>query len=214
MCKLQPRQHRHQGLRNEAGARSSPRGGSRLADSCGHPSAFESTGSSTRNRESAPGSPNPRGAHSHPDRVIGCRLLQMQELLRNATTPFSSHHHLLTPGQGVPRWRPASAPLTMGDGSCLAPEPVRPTTAPPNPFRPSTPAQSCHSSPPTYLLLPSIIPRGTLGSSATLWYGCRHPDDNIVEWEPFSCPTASWAMLSDASSTRSCASSPTASWSG
>lgn len=160
MIKLQPRQHRHQGLRNEAGARSSPRGGSRLADSCGHPSAVESTGPSTRNRESAPGSPNPRGAHSHPDRVIGCRLLQMQELPRNATTPFSCP-------PPPPQFRPRGPATAPGHGSTSNGRWIMSCTSPCPPYHSTTQPLPSLNSGPILSFLPPVLP------PASLYYTAR-----------------------------------------
>lgn len=108
---------------------------------------YRCTASSTRNRESAPGSPNPRGAHSHPKSSHGCRPLRMQELLRNATTPFSSFPHLAHTRPRGPATAPGAAcsngPLPMGHVLLLhhVPAAALPPGQPPHPFRLSSPVQ-------------------------------------------------------------------------
>lgn len=100
-------QHRHQGLRNEAGT---PSFSTRWFPPPGHSLLIRvgsrCIASSTRNRLSAPGSPSPRGAHSH------LPIESWMPPSANAGTApkcdhaFASHH--LTSGQGVPRRHPGA----------------------------------------------------------------------------------------------------------
>lgn len=187
-------QHRHQGLRNEAGTPSfSTRWFPPLLIRVG----TRCTASSTRNRLSAPGSPSPRGAHSHPPSSHGCRPLRMQELLRNATTPFLPPPHIRPRG---PATAPGGVMLHHGPLPMDGPwdvlhqvrRPYQSTT------QPSLPSFQVRSNlvipfppvlpPASFILAGPWVLRNTMVRPP--------PDDNIVEWEPFSFPTASWAMLS------------------
>lgn len=153
-------QHRHQGLRNEAGTPSfSTRWFPPLLIRVGS----RCTASSTRNRLSAPGSPSPRGAHSHPPSSHGCRPLRMQELLRNATTPFlPTTSHPAKGSRDGTRGRDA-APWPTSNGPCLAPKSdALPEHYPAIPSVLSSPVQSRHTFSPRSISC-FLYTRGALG---------------------------------------------------
>lgn len=179
------------------GRRPSPRGGSRLfADSCGHPCASRLQPETVflhRDHQAHVG-PTPTSPSSH-----GCRPLRMQELLRNATTPlFFPPPHIrprgpaTAPGGGVMLHH---GPLPMDHVlHQVLRRPYQNTTQPSIPSVLSSPVQSRHSFPPVVRPPASFILAGPWVLRNTMVR--PPPDDNIVEWEPFSFPTASWAMLS------------------
>lgn len=169
---------------------SSPRGGSRHADSCGRPCAPRLQPETVN----CTGITKPTWGPLPPQSSHGCRPLRMQE-------PASKCDHAFTPTS-----HPAKGSRD-GTRACLmlhGPLPMvhvlhhvrRPTTrATTHPFRPSSPVQSRRSFPrsnlpASFILAGPWVLRNTMVRPP--------PDDNIVEWEPFSFPTASWAMLSDA----------------
>lgn len=191
------------------GSLSSPRGGSRLADSCGHPvhRVFNPKPSVCTGITKPTWGPLPP-----PHRVMDAALCECRNCSEMRPRLFlAAHHHHLASGQGARDGTRARyllhGPLPMRPGvQCLAPcPPPYHQGKPTNPF-PSVPQVRCPISSFLSPVLTFLLPLYSRGLEVLRNTMVRPPpDDNIVEWEPFSFPTASWAMLSGASSTRSCA---------